>query len=213
MTGNPKTARLIRLAGTNANVRLSAADRAFLKDLGKVQLISSDLADQHHYAHLKGASGQSLDRLEKAGLITSKRLQQKNGLPLRTYQFADKSIAGAFGGKLPVTGAKRTDLHELMASRAYYALGRPASFKLASHFSPAEIAACGSHRPDALYTDTATGEMVLVEADSGQYSKAQIIAKVARWRAAGLDRQVWAQSSQRGVAKVPPLPGITVMRF
>ena len=85
MTGNPKTAQLIRLAGTNANVRLSAADRAFLKDLGKVQLISSDLADQHHYAHLKGASGQSLDRLEKAGLITSKRLQQKNGLPLRTY--------------------------------------------------------------------------------------------------------------------------------
>jgi hypothetical protein len=118
MAGTPKTARLIRLAGTNANVRLSVADREFLKDLSKVQLISSDLADKNHYSHLKGASGRSLDRLEKAGLISSKTLYQAKAAPIKTYQFADRSIAGAYGGKLPVTGAKRTDLHELMSSRA-----------------------------------------------------------------------------------------------
>jgi hypothetical protein len=193
MAGTPKTARLIRLAGTNANVRLSVADREFLKDLSKVQLISSDLADKNHYSHLKGASVRSLDRLEKAGLISSKTLYQAKAAPIKTYQFADRSIAGAYGGKLPVTGAKRTDLHELMSSRAYFELGRPATFKLASDFSKAEIAACGSMRPDAIYTDAATGEMVLVEADSGHYNQSQINAKVARWRAAGLTRQVWAQ--------------------
>ena len=213
MAVTPKTSRLIRLVGSEVRLRLSEADKSFLKDLSKVQLISSDLADKNHYSHLKGASGRSLDRLEKAGLITSKRLHQKNGPPLKIYQFADKSIAGAFGGKLPVTGAKRTDLHELMTSRAYFELGRPASFKLASHFTPGEIAACGSMRPDALYTDTATGEIVVVEADSGQYTKSQIQDKVARWRAAGLNRQVWAQPVQVGASKVPPLPGITVMRI
>lgn len=215
MASNPRTARLIRLAGTNANIRLSEADRAFLKDLAKVQLISSDLADKNHYSHLKGASARSLERLEKAGLLTSKTLYQSGAAPVKTYQFADKSIAGAWGGRLPVTGAKRTDLHELMASRAYFELGRPDSFKLACEFSKAEIAMCGSLRPDAIYTDPATGETVVVEADSGHYSQSQINAKVARWRAAGLNRQVWArpERSHSGCVHVPSLPGIDVMRF
>lgn len=213
MAGTPKTSRLIRLAGSAVSLRLSDADRSFLKDLSKVQLISSDLADQNHYSHLKGASGRSLDRLEKAGLITSKLLYQKYAAPLKVYQFANQSIAGTFGGKLPVTGAKRTDLHELMTSRVYFGLGRPASFKLASHFTQGEIALCGSHRPDALYTDALSGEMVVVEADSGQYRQHQIQAKVARWRAAGLNRQVWAQPAHARIAQVPSLPGIDVMRF
>ena len=213
MAGTPKTSRLIRLAGTNANVRLSVADREFLKDLGRVQLISSDLADRNHYSHLKGSSGRSLERLEKAGIISSKLLYNSKTAPVRLYQFADQSIAGAWGGRLPVTGAKRNDLHELMSARAYFALGRPASFKLACDFSRAEIAAFGSHRPDGLYTDTASGEMVAVEADSGNYRPHQIRAKVARWRAAGITRQFWAQPVQGRVARVPPLPGITVMRL
>jgi hypothetical protein len=101
MAATPKTARLIRLAGTNANIRLSVADREFLKDLSKVQLISSDLADKNHYSHLKGESGRSLDRLEKAGLISSKTLYQAKAAPIKTYQFADKSIAGAYGPTFP----------------------------------------------------------------------------------------------------------------
>lgn len=215
MARNPKTARLIILAGSDTSLRLTAADREFLKDLSRVQLISSDLADKNHYAHLKGASGRSLQRLERAGLITSKLLYQRGAAPLRTYQFADRSIAAAFGGRLPVTGAKRTDLHELMASRAYFELGRPASFKLASEFTRDEIAMCGSLRPDALYSDVSTGEPIVVEADSGQYSQKQINAKVARWRAAGLTKQVWAQPMQSCNRRVhvPSLPGIEVMRF
>ncbi len=215
MPGNPKTARLIRLAGTAANVRLSVADREFLKDLSRVQLISSDLADKNHYSHLKGGAARSLERLEKAGLITSQTLYQPRAAPIKTYQFANKSIAGAWGGKLPVIGAKRNGLHELMASRAYFELGRPSSFKLACDFSNAEIAMCGSLRPDAIYTDDTSGETVVVEADSGHYSQNQINAKVARWRAAGLNRQVWARpeySCSRSV-QVPALPGINVMRF
>lgn len=215
MAHNPKTARLIRLAGTEANIRLTVADREFLKDLGRVQLISSDLAGKHHYAHLKGSASRSLERLESAGLITSKTLYQSGAAPIKTYQFANKSLAGAWGGKLPVTGAKRNDLHELMSSRAYFALGRPNSFKLACEFSKAEIAMCGSLRPDAIYTDPASGETVVVEADSGHYNQTQINAKVARWRAAGLTRQVWArpEHSHNRSVQVPPLPGINVMRF
>jgi hypothetical protein len=215
MMGTPKTSKLMRLAGSEVSFRLSDADRVFLKDLAKVQLISSDLADKNHYSHLKGSSTRSLERLEKAGLITSKTLYQPGAAPIKTYQFADKSIAGAFGGKLPVTGAKRTDLHELMTSRAYFELGRPNSFKLASEFSQTEIAMCGSLRPDAIYTDTSTGETVVVEADSGHYNQTQINAKVARWRAAGLTRQVWArpEHSHNRSVQVPPLPGINVMRF
>lgn len=213
MTANPKTSRLTRLAGTNANIRLSVADRSFLKDLSKVQLISSDLADKNHYGHLKGTSVRSLERLEKAGLITSKQLYQPGAAPVKIYQFADKSIAGAYGGKLPVTGAKRTDLHELMTSRVYFELGRPDTFKLATRFSREDIVLCGSVRPDAIYTDPETGEMVVVEADSGNYRQHQIKAKMACWRAAGLTRQVWAQPSHARVAQVPSMPGISVMRL
>ena len=176
-------------------------------------MISSDLADKNHYLHLKGASARSLDRLEKAGLISSKTLYQPKAEPIKIYQFADKSIAGAYGGKLPVTGAKRNDLHELMSSRAYFELGCPSTFKLATDFTKAEIAACGSMRPDAIYTDADTGEMVVVEADSGHYNQSQINAKVTRWRAAGLTRQVWSQPQHTNCAQVPSLPGIDIMRL
>ncbi len=209
----PKTSRLIRLAGTNANVRLSDADRAFLKDLSKVQMISADLADKNHYAHLKSSSVRSLERLENAGLITSKLLYDPKAAPVKIYQFANKSIAGAYGGKLPVTGAKRNDKHELMTSRVYFELGRPDTFKVATQFTPAEIALCGSKRPDAIYTDPESGEMIVVEADSGNYRQHQIQEKIARWQAAGLTRQVWAQPRNARVAQVPQLPGISVLRF
>jgi len=215
MDTKPKTARITRLAGTNANIRLLAADREFLKDLSRVQIISSDLADKHHYSHLKGSSARSLERLEKAGVIQCKILYQAKAAPIKTYQYANKYVAGAFGGRLPITGAKRTDLHELMVSRAYFELARPESFRLAVDFSKEQIASCGSLRPDAIFTDSTTGETVVVEADSGHYSQKQINDKVSRWRAAGLTRQVWSrpmQSNSRSI-QVPALPGIDVFRF
>jgi hypothetical protein len=53
----------------------------------------------------------------------------------------------------------------------------------------------------------------LVEADSGHYNQSQINAKVARWREAGLTRQVWAQPQHASCAQVPALPGINIMRL
>lgn len=211
MSKTPRTARLINLTGTNANIRLTAADRSFLKDLSRVHLISSDLADKHHYSHLAGASTRSLERLEKAGLISSKTIYTPKAGAVKTYQFASQSIASAYGGKLPVTGAKRSDLHELTTSRAYFALGRPDSFKLASAFNKADISACGSLCPDALYTDPETGEIVAVEADSGHYNQTQINKKVTRWRDAGVTRQVWARPLHSNCGRVPQLPGIDVI--
>jgi hypothetical protein len=208
---DPKTSRLIGLTGTNSVVRLLAADRAFLKDLAKVQIVSGDLATKHHYSHLKGGSLGSLERLEKAGLITSRMLYTPNSAPVKTYQFANKSIASAYGGKLPTIGAKRSDLHELMTSRAYFELGRPESFKVASDFSKSEIAACGSLRPDAIFVDGENGEMVIVEADSGHYNQKQVNEKINRWRNAGLNRQVWARPAGINCARVPAFSGIQVM--
>lgn len=193
------------------SVRLLSADRTFLHDLATVQIISSDLAATHHYQHLKGGAERSLGRLEDAGLIRSKTLHMAGRPSVKTYEFANASVARAWGGALPITGAKRTDYHELVTSKAYFLLNRPASFKLAARMTPSEIALCGSCRPDAIYTDTDTGELVLVEADSGHYTQKQIRHKMSRWKDLGLSRQVWAQPA-RASARVPQSEGIQIFR-
>lgn len=203
---NPRTARLLALTDSSVKVRLLQADRAFLADLAKVQIISSDLADKHHYNHLKGGSSRSLQRLEAAGIIRSKVLRVPGEPPVSTFEFANRDVARAWGGALPVTGAKRTDLHELMTSRAYFLTGRPRDFRVAGRMTAGEIALCGSCRPDAVYTDDSTGELVVVEADSGHYTRRQILHKMVRWKAMGLTRQVWAQPKRAG-ARVPVSEG------
>lgn len=190
--------------GSGVTLRLSVADRAFLKDLARLQLLSADLADTYHYRHLKGGSQRSLARLEAAGLISSQWLYQPGLAPLRVYQFASDPVARAYGGRLPVTGAKRTELHELLTSRAYYALRQPQDFRVAANFTQEDQHQCGSLRPDALYSEA--GETVLVEADSGHYSRGQINQKVNRWRNLGLTRQVWAQPAHRASSPVPLMP-------
>jgi hypothetical protein len=213
MARNPRTARLLVMTGMEpASLRLRAADRAFLRDLAKVQLISSDLAQRHHYSHLKGGEARPLSRLEEAGIIRSKTLHVPGRAPVRTYEFASSQVAKAFGGLTPVTGAKRTDLHELITSRIYFELGRPESFRVASKFSREDVLFVGSHRPDAMFTDPSTGEVVLVEADSGQYNRTQILEKVVHWRSLGLHRQVWGQP-HFAAANVPTGSGVEVMRF
>lgn len=207
----PKTSRLLRITGQDVKLRLSAADRIFLADLAKVQIISRELTQTHHYAHLRSSDG-TLKRLEAAGIITSKALHIAGEPSTRVYQFANQAVARAYGGGLPVTGAKRTDFHELMTARAYFALGRPVDFRVSARMSKTEIAMCGSMTPDALYTDEATGEVVLVEADSGHYTQRQIQKKLAVWRACGLSRQVWAQP-RKVSAKVPTSAGIEVLRL
>ena len=149
---NPKTARLIRFTGSQATIRPSAADRGFLKDLAQLPITSSDLADRHHYGHLKGTSTRSLSRLGAAGLITGKLPYRTGSAPLRTYPFASRAIAKAYGGRLPATGAKQTELHELMTTRMHYAHGyshQAADFRRVSdslHSGSAAVPRCDRTR-------------------------------------------------------------------
>jgi hypothetical protein len=208
----PRTNRLKRIAGTKTELRLLAADRQFLRDLSRVNLLSSEHAAKYHYSHLKGGATRSLDRLEAAGLIESKTLRVAGRPPVKTYQFSSRNMARAWGGALPITGAKRNDLHELISSDLYLKLGRPADFRLAASFSEADIATVGGCRPDALYTDPGSGELVAVEADSGHYTKQQILHKLARWESVGLNRFVWGQPHDATV-RVPALETISIHRF
>jgi len=210
---NPKTKTVLRITGVDIVLRLHPADRALLRDLAKVQIISGELAARHHYAHLKGGAERSLERLARAGILASKTLYVTHLPPQRVYQFASQDIARAYGGRLPVTGAKRNDLHELLTSQIFFACGRPDDFRLADRLTHEEVVAMGELRPDAVFTDPATGEMVLVESDSGHYTKSQVGKKMATWRAHGFERQVWAQPNTRTSAVIPTSATVTLHRF
>jgi len=192
---NPRTRCLTEITGVA--FRLTAADREFLSDLSKVQMIDRDCANRWHYAHLKGGCESSLSRLVKAGVLTEKKLHA-HGVLTHFYQFSSHEMARAWGGKLPVTGARRSDLHELVASRLYFELNRPADFRLENRFSREDQFQCGSYRPDAMFTD-AQGDVVFVEANSGQYTRTQISEKMDRWSALGV-KQVWGQPKQTQLA-------------
>ena len=172
-------------------IRLLEADRAFLKDLSCVGIIDADTANQHHYSHLKNGSERSLNRLEQAGLIRSKTVVQNNRT-YKTYAFASKEIARAWGGKIPNIGSRRMDYHELITSKLYFALDKPVDFRITSHFSQQDHLLCGDTMPDAMYTNPA-GEVVFVEADSGHYSKTQILKKMRQWQPF---KQVWGQPTK-----------------
>ncbi len=209
---SPKTYRLKQISGTSKEIRLHEADRRFLRDLAKVRILSGEMATKNHYSHLKGGSGRSLDRLEAAGIIRKNTIRVPGRKPVATYLFSSHAMARAWGGKLLVTGAKRNDLHELISSHVYFQLGRPADYRLAADFSAADISAVGGCRPDALYTDPATGETVAVEADSGHYTKNQIVEKLARWESAGLNRFVFCQP--RGFpVRVPNIDNLELHQY
>lgn len=212
MKKEPSTKRLTKLGGTTQPLRLLAADRNFLSDLARVNIISEKMASKYNYAHLKGGATRSLVRMEAAGLIKSNTVRLESGRPVKTYQFANKQIARAWGGSLPVIGAKRNVLHELITSKMYYEAGRPNDFRVAAKFSDMDIATVGGSRPDALYTDPRTGELVVAEADSGNYTRKQIIEKIARWESVGLTRFAWGQPSYTR-ARVPGLENITTSRY
>ncbi len=203
---NPKTEKLLNLARSAQKIRLLAADRAFLRDLARLQVLSVEVANENHYRHLKGKAGRSLGRLEKAGMIQKKKVFIRGRGVTTLYQFANKALASAWGGRLPEIGAKRNELHELITSELYYKTGQPSDFRLADRMTEREIALFNNHRPDAVYTDQETGNLVAVEADSGQYSQKQIKMKLAKWQGR---KQVWGQP--RAVSShVPKLPTVTL---
>jgi len=141
----PHTSRLLSLTQALAqSLRLTHADRLFLRDLARVRLISADLANVHHYARLKSGAERPLSRLVKSGLLTEKQLRVPGHGQIKTYEFASQQLARTWGGSLPVTGAKRTNLHELITSGLYFELGRPTDFRLAADFDHDDVQRCGT---------------------------------------------------------------------
>ena len=194
--------------------RLSADDRAFLADLAKVKIIDEKDAQAAHYQSRKTPASRRLDKLCEVGLLDVAYVNQPGRGRFKAYQFKTDRLATLFGGSRPVIGAKRNALHEVITSKIYFAVGRPDTFRVESDFNRDQrqlfkvanktLSGRESCVPDAMYIDN--GQIVVVEADSGQYNKSQIINKQAAW--SGF-RQVWGQPD-RASARVD---NATVFRF
>lgn len=218
---NPRTKRLSDIVGKEAGTfRLSQADRDFLRDLSRVSFVSSDQAAKHHYAHLKTGGVRSLKRLEENNIIISRRVHVTGRPVVTVYEFYNQDVAKAWGGRLPKTGPSRSDFHELITSDVYFNLGRPDDFRLPFNFTKQEKSQFISGKnkngqpatfgiPDAMYTDRETGEVVVVEADAGNYNSQQIAKKMQFWHVRGF-RQLWAQP-KKTTAKVRPGKGVVVL--
>lgn len=177
-------------------IRLTDADRALFSDLAKVRIVDEKDAG-FHYENRKTPASKRLDRLAEAGILKRVDVFQPERGNFKAYQFANKDVARIMGGKLPSIGSKRNALHEVITSKLYYAVGRPDSFKLEADLSKDEkklfstMSVDGtSCLPDAVFYQG--GQMVICEADSGQYTSTQIASKQAGW--SGI-KQVWGQPS------------------
>ncbi|MCG8313809.1 MAG: hypothetical protein MI976_11380 [Pseudomonadales bacterium] len=185
----------------DSNFKLSQEDRAFLADLSKVGIIDEKDADTCHYQSRKTRAATRLDRLCEIGLLESQTVVQPGRGRFKAYHFKTERIATLFGGKKPIIGRKRNALHEVITSRIYFAEGRPESFTLEAAFDNDQRALFNVKEktlkgrdaclPDAMFVRD--GNIVVVEADSGQYSKSQIANKQAAWQRF---EQVWGQPSK-----------------
>ncbi len=186
----------------DGTIRLSNSDREFLDDLARTQIIDEKDADSFHYSDKKSPSTRRLDKLCESGLLEKIKVNQPGRGNFNAYQFKTDKIATLFGGKRPSIGRKRNALHEVITSKIYFAEGRPKSFVVESKFSKEEkelfnlsspsLTDRNSCIPDALYYNQ-DGSLTVVEADSGQYNKTQILSKQICW---GNFKQVWGQPSK-----------------
>lgn len=199
MTPRNARTRTLRKYIDDGNIRLSKYDREFLNDLARVGIIDEKDADAHHYDEKKTPAKRRLDRLCEAGVLEKTIVTQPGRGQFNAYQFKTDRVATLFGGKRPTIGRKRNALHEVITSKIYFAEGRPQTFVVESNFSREQkkmfeldtpaLTGRNSSIPDAMYF-TAGGEIVVVEADSGQYNKNQINSKQAAWKNY---KQVWGQ--------------------
>ncbi len=123
------------------------------------------------------------------------------------WQFASKEVARVWGGGVPGVGANRSHYHELLAGRSYFELGRPTEFRLSSRFTSLDKQFFGGVEPDAV-AKSDTGELIIIEADAGHYTKRQIKQKQAAWGGA---RQFWIQP-KRSMSKVDVSEHIDAIR-
>ena len=185
----------------DSSFRLSSADRDFLDDLAKVRIIDEKGAAAHHYQNRSTAASRRLDKLCEVGILECRTVNQPNRGTFKAYEFKTDKIASLCGGKKAVIGRKRNALHEVITSKLFFAEGRPDSFIVEGDFNKQHrelfkvanktLAGRDSCIPDALYVKD--GRIVIVEADSGQYNKSQIVNKQAAWN--GFE-QVWGQPSK-----------------
>jgi len=203
---NPRTRYLTQL-GSGKPVRLLDADRAFMRDLAKLGILDVDIANKNHYSHLRSGAERSLERLEKAGFIKSENTVA-NRQRVKVYTFASKEISKAWGGDIPIIGCRRSHYHELITSRLYYELGQPEDYRVAGNFTDQDISFCNNAKPDAMFTNE-DGEVVFVEADSGQYTKNQIRSKMMKWQR---QPQVWGQPSTP-MCRVPGSANVQVFQI
>ena len=78
------------LLADNANIKLGKNDRSFLSDLAKVQVISADLADKHHYADRKTPASARLNKLVEAGLLKRHSTYDAIRGRVLVYEFANE---------------------------------------------------------------------------------------------------------------------------
>ncbi|ALP54955.1 hypothetical protein Tel_17010 (plasmid) [Candidatus Tenderia electrophaga] len=209
MVKNPRTARVLEKAKSAATIRLSKADRSFLQDLSKTLIIDEITANQWHYVDRKHGARRRLDKLVDAGILERVDIGAPKGMEkITAWQFANKAVARAWGGDVPGVGGNRSHFHELLAGRAYFELGRPQEFRTASCFTADDKLLFGSIAPDAI-AKGASGESILVEADSGHYTKRQIQQKQLAWQH---QRQLWIQP-RNAMARVPLGASVTAVRI
>ncbi len=222
-----KTYRLRKRFDLPEGLRLTARDRAFFTDLAKVGVIDEATASKHHFAENTSGAGRRLDKLVSVGLLNRADIIDPSTGRVSVYSFKDDRVARAFGGRAVHTGPNRTTYHELLVSRTYFDVGRPADFRTAIQFDNHDLAHFGACLPtpptlrqtphgltgeaaipDALFTN-AEGALVVVEADAGHYTTRQIQHKQDRW---GPYKQIWAQPA-RAHARVTPTEDVAVFTY
>jgi len=208
-----RTARLKKHTG--GDFRLSERDKSFLSDLAKVRVIAVEDADEFHYSANKSGARKRLDKLAKQGLLQVIKYQSPTKGTQRAYTFADQKIARAYKSGLPPLG-RRNAFHEILTSRLYFTEGRPDTWKLEADMTKEEAnlfrqqgeSVSDVAKPDAMFIN-GSGQLVAVEADSGQYNKTQIQRKMNAWQ--GI-KQVWGQPLKRNSA-IENYSEVTVHRY
>lgn len=213
MVNNPESYKL-KSFWQGQGIRLSDSDRAFFQDLARVRIIGSGDANQFHYKKHHFGCKSRLEKFVRLGLIQKHSIHHPGKGHYYAYSFASHDFAKAWGGKTAVVGAKRTALHEVIVSKLYFAVGQPSSFKLESQLNSderecfREKGASKPMAPDAIMRDE-YGNIVALEADSGQYTKGQVNKKMNAW--SGI-KQIWGQPL-RAAARIVSTTSVSVMRF
>ena len=208
---NLKTKTIQTLIG-NYQLRLSQNDRKLLSDITRLGIVTEKMAAQFCYeGSREDTVSRRLDRLSEVGLLEKKEVITPTGEKWKSFEFKSDRLARAFGGRKIAIGSKRTSYHECLVSNTYYELGEPSDYRVESKFNEHDLTQFrggGAIRPDAIFTDK-EGEVVLVEADSGQYTKSQITHKMHAWRGY---RQHWVQP-KNAFQKIQENETVSVTRY